>query len=68
MWFQFVLIQGAKNGVMPQHNEYFSNAAEGQTKVAEWVGYIFPVPLNSPDEIYEAMVEKGKNYYSITVE
>jgi len=25
-------------------NEYFDNAAEGQNKAAEWVGYIFPVP------------------------
>ena len=44
MWFQFVLIQGAKNGVMPSHNEYFCNAEEGQNKAAEWVGYIFPTP------------------------
>jgi len=27
-----VLIQDAKNGVMPLHNEYFSNAEEGQNK------------------------------------
>ncbi len=30
---------------MPQHNEYFCNAKEGQSKAAEWVGYIFPIPL-----------------------
>ena len=32
---------------MPQHNEYFCNAEEGQNKVARWVGYIFPVPLST---------------------
>ena len=26
-------------------NEYFRNAAEGQNKAAEWVGYFFPTPL-----------------------
>ena len=44
MWFQFVLIQGAKNGVIPLDNEYFCNAEEGQNKAAELVGYILPVP------------------------
>ena len=45
MWFQFIRIRGAKNGVMPSHNEYFSNDEDGQNKAAELVGYIFPVPL-----------------------
>gem|GEM_PF-5952735 len=31
---------------MPLHNEYFSNAEEGQNKVAELVGYILPVSLS----------------------
>jgi len=26
-------------------NEYFRNDAEGQNKAAEWIGYIFPIPL-----------------------
>ncbi len=30
---------------MPSHNEYFSNAEEGQKKAVRWVGYILPVPL-----------------------
>jgi len=41
--FVFNLL-GAKNGVMPSHNEYFRNDAEGQNKAAGWVGYIFPIP------------------------
>ena len=39
-------IQGAKNGVTPLGNEYFRNVEEAQNKAAEWVGYIFPTPLN----------------------
>ncbi len=31
---------------MPLHNEYFSNAVEGQNKAAELVSYIFPTPLS----------------------
>ena len=44
MWFEFVLLQGVKNGVTPAGIEYFDNTAEGQNKSAEWVGYIFPSP------------------------
>jgi len=33
---------------MPSHNEYFSNAEEGQNKATELVGYIFPTPLLLP--------------------
>jgi len=29
-----------------REQEIFDNAAEGQNKAAEWVGCIFPVPLN----------------------
>jgi len=32
-------------GCPPLGNEYFDNAVEGETKAAEWVGYIFPTPL-----------------------
>ena len=42
----FFFRQGAKNGVMPLHNEYFCNAEEGQKKAVRWVGYILPVPFN----------------------
>ena len=34
------------DGLLPSHNEYFSNDEEEQNKAARWVGYIFPIPLN----------------------
>jgi len=42
-----VLIRGAKNGVTPSGNEYFSNAEEEQNKTARWVGYIFLIPYTT---------------------
>ena len=52
-------MQGAKNGVMPQHHEYFGNAAEGQNKAAELVGYIFPVPLIKKNSKQSQQCEKS---------
>ena len=41
---KYQLVNRKADGMLPSHNEYFSNVEEGQNKVAELVGYIFPTP------------------------
>ncbi len=54
-------MQGTENGVTPLGNEYFGNAAEGQNKAAELVGYIFPVPLSTMARINEHILPHSHN-------
>jgi len=47
----------ADEQVPPSGNEYFCNAEEEQNKASEWVGYIFPTPLN-PYKKRKRLVER----------